>query len=508
MRLYKEKVKFEWKMAFLSAFVIGLLVHMYKFTNTLLNQDSLFNFYNDQNIVGSGRWFLSIACGISSYFDLPWINGLLSVLYISLTAVVITDVFALKNPVVIILSSGVLSAFPGIIQTFFYGFTADGYMLAMLLSALSVSVYRIDENRISCLVLSALLICLSCAIYQAYVSFALVFLLSYVMLDMLDVRRTSEKYLCYLFRQALIYVLAMAAYYIIWKVCMKMQGIEANDYQGIKELSELSGLSISLSGLMAGFINTIKTIVTFFIDKSFFDHKLTVYTMLNIVVIIALMIGIIVSVIKSGLSKDGRVFALFLLCLTAIIPCSCIWHYIAVNSIWYRPMMLTCFAFLYIVCAVLFDRWFTAPWCDAVGVLIATVVFNFALMANIAYFYLDQCYEKTYATGLEMVSRIHQTEGLEKVEKIVMVGNLADALKLGESGPSESIGVLMDLVQSDLIFDSGHAEQFMQQILGLDIPIGGKIEWAEKKSVKEMGIWPAWDSMRIVDNALVIKIAE
>jgi len=107
-----------------------------------------------------------------------------------------------------------------------------------------------------------------------------------------------------------------------------------------------------------------------------------------------------------------------------------------------------------------------------------------------------------------MVSRIHQTEGVEEIERIVMVGNLGDALKLGESGPSKSIGAIMDLIQNDLIFDSGHAEQFLSNVFGLNTPVGGRIAWAEKEAVKKMGIWLARDSMRIVDNALVIRIAE
>ena len=71
LTFYREKIKNTWKIAFYSAFFIGLLVHIYKFTNLLPNHDSLYNFYSSQNMVASGRWFLSIACSLGSYFDLP-----------------------------------------------------------------------------------------------------------------------------------------------------------------------------------------------------------------------------------------------------------------------------------------------------------------------------------------------------------------------------------------------------------------------------------------------------
>ena len=77
----KNKVPKRQKIAFIGTFLISLLIHLYKFTNTLPNHDSLYNYYSDQNMLASGRWALSFACGISSYFDLPWVIGIFSCLF-------------------------------------------------------------------------------------------------------------------------------------------------------------------------------------------------------------------------------------------------------------------------------------------------------------------------------------------------------------------------------------------------------------------------------------------
>lgn len=74
---YKNQIKQEWKTAFFSAATVFLLVHLYKVTNTLPNHDSYYNIYTDQNMTGSGRWFLQYVCGISSFFDLDWLIGIL-----------------------------------------------------------------------------------------------------------------------------------------------------------------------------------------------------------------------------------------------------------------------------------------------------------------------------------------------------------------------------------------------------------------------------------------------
>ena len=95
-------------------------MHIFKFTNTLPNHDSLFNVYADQNVIGSGRWFLQYACGISSYFDLPWMNGLLCAVYLGLTAAIVAETLDMKNPVVIVMSSLVLVTTISTTETLFF----------------------------------------------------------------------------------------------------------------------------------------------------------------------------------------------------------------------------------------------------------------------------------------------------------------------------------------------------------------------------------------------------
>ncbi len=113
-------------MPLISTIVMALVVHGYKLTNTLINHDGVYNYYSNQNMTGSVHWFLSIACGISSYFNLPWINGILSIFYIALTTVIIIPIFDVENKFVMVLIGALMVSFPAVTETFFFGFTADG----------------------------------------------------------------------------------------------------------------------------------------------------------------------------------------------------------------------------------------------------------------------------------------------------------------------------------------------------------------------------------------------
>ena len=83
---------YENRLTFMVTFIGGLLVHIYKFLNTIIGHDSLYNFYSSQNMIGSGRYLLGIFCSPTSFFNLPWVNGIASVLLISLSAVLIVDI--------------------------------------------------------------------------------------------------------------------------------------------------------------------------------------------------------------------------------------------------------------------------------------------------------------------------------------------------------------------------------------------------------------------------------
>lgn len=134
----KTKIKTTWRIAFVSALVLGLLIHLPVMLSDIPNHDGLSSMYFDQNMITSGRWFLTVACGFSSYFTIPWVIGLIGLIWLALTAAVLTEVLELTDPVTITVVSGLLVSFPALASTFAYVFTMDGYMLALFLAVLAV----------------------------------------------------------------------------------------------------------------------------------------------------------------------------------------------------------------------------------------------------------------------------------------------------------------------------------------------------------------------------------
>ena len=143
----------------------------------------MWNLYSDQNMITSGRQFLQFACGISSYYDLPWFNGLLAIFYLAITSVLVVEGLGIRSHINAALSAGIIVTFPSVISTFGYTYTVDGYMLAGLLAAAAFLIT--DRKKWGCFA-GAVLLGIGLGIYQAFLSFAIILCILRLLLDILE----------------------------------------------------------------------------------------------------------------------------------------------------------------------------------------------------------------------------------------------------------------------------------------------------------------------------------
>ena len=135
----------QWKICFLASIIVGLLAHLYKITNWLPNWDSLVFRYDPQNMIGLGRWFLPVVCSFSSFYDLPWVTGLMAILFHAFGAVAIVEIFKVKKAVTACLIGATVVSFSTVTSVMMYNYVADGYAIAFFLSTLA-AVYMTEEK--------------------------------------------------------------------------------------------------------------------------------------------------------------------------------------------------------------------------------------------------------------------------------------------------------------------------------------------------------------------------
>lgn len=69
---------------------------------------------------------------------MPWVNGALSLLYISLASILLVELFELQECASCVLLALLIVSFPTVTASFAFMFTADGYMMAFLMAVLGI----------------------------------------------------------------------------------------------------------------------------------------------------------------------------------------------------------------------------------------------------------------------------------------------------------------------------------------------------------------------------------
>ncbi|MBE5873368.1 MAG: hypothetical protein E7287_03065 [Lachnospiraceae bacterium] len=512
------KIKPQWKTAFLSTLVIGLLIHMPALLSDIPNHDGLDSMYFDQNMITSGRWFLTVACGFSSYFSIPWMIGLLGLLFLAGTSVVLTELLELKDKTVVCLVSGLLVAFPAFASTVAYVFTLDGYMLAMFLATLSVLLVK--KFRYGFLA-GAVCLAFSVGTYQAYLSFAVI-LCVYMIVRLLIEQGEWKDKLRKVCRYLLMGVIGLILYVVVLSVLLAVQGKELASYQGISGMGNVAG---------TGLLGSIKNIYIDFVSFTGAGNILfnNVFSGLAVAVLAVCLIVTVVRKTIGGKWWKKLTFYAVLLLLALGLPVATNLILIISPDVTYHLLMRYQWV-LYLIIAVDFVSRYAGKqntvcadfrecmertggcvsgWlCWAASVAAVILIFNYAVTDNIAYANLEKKYEKTYAYCVRLLDRIEQTEGYYQGIPIAMIGVVGDEQFPVTDITGEFTGNMIGMNGDSLLYTGANYEAFMKHYLGatlnfLEPEVMNDIYYSDE--YVEMDSFPGKNSVKVVDGIMYVK---
>ncbi len=521
----KANIRKEWKTAFWTVFILGLLIHFPVMAGDYPNHDGLSSMYFDQNMITSGRWFLMAACGISSYFSLPWVIGLFSLFFLGIGGAALTEFLEIKNELGIMVLSGLLVSFPALASTYAYIFTADGYMLALCLVFLAAALTKRWEWGF---LPGGVCLAFSMGTYQSYLSFAI--LLSIygclmILLSEVSVERKLKNILHYLYMG----LIGVGLYYVILQILLKIQGKELDTYQGISGMASGGGLSLTEK-----LMHIYQDFLAFTGKGNVLYNNMISFAAFGLLAVTAFVL-LIRLVIRRGYFKRWYFYPI---CLAVIVLIPVAFNVILLISpeVTYHllmryqwcllPILLLGFLLRYgfmqtelsgqfsplhrrdakvlkkptVICNIVF-QWL---------VLIAAVslILHYGVTDNIAYFNLQKKYEKTYAYCLRMADRMEQTEGYYTGMPVAMIGvqnqeNLPETDITG-AVTSNMIGMTGDY----LVYTDTNYQAFMKHYLGVTMNLVPDEEMERIYTTEEyraLNSFPQENSMKVVDGVLYIK---
>lgn len=510
LKKWIRSIKPEWKKAFFAALLIGLIVHMPALVSDIPNHDGLSSMYFDQNMITSGRWFLTVACGFSSYYTIPWFIGILGLFFLSCTAVALTEVLEIQDDLMIVLLSGLLAVFPALSSTFAYVFTLDGYMMGLFLAVLSVLLVK--KYRYGFLG-GAFCLAFSMGIYQSYLPFAI--LLSIYSILMLaaeegEIRLKFKKGLQYLYMG----VLGAALYYVILNVLLKLQGKELASYQ---DINRMSGENAGMSGLSEKIIAMYKDFASFTLRGNVLFHN--IFSLAGLVILILLTVVTLLGLAyRKKWWKNPLFFVIMILLVFSLPPATNIVLFISPN-VTYHLLMRYQWVLYPILMAAFVSRYgygqgeqdsaakgrITA-WLLAISVFV--LVFSYGVADNIGYANLQKRYEKTYAYCVRLLDRIEQTEGYYQGIPIAIVGVVGYVPYPETDITGDVTSGMIGLNGDFLLYTGDNYKEFMKHYLGATLNVLSPEKMKDIYYSEEyiaMESFPAETSVKIIDGILCVK---
>lgn len=495
---FYNKIPTRFKHTFLWSAAIGLIIHLYVFTNGFLNHDSLFNFYANRDSNGSGRFTIKYFKGITSYFDLHYIQGILSILFLALTIALLVELFQLTSKWVIIPFSVIYLSYPTIAGTFAYMFTSHAYLLANLLTVFAVYLcFKLKRKWIAVIVGSVLLY-LALGTYQINIAYgSTLILLLFIKELLINDKLGIKSYIS----SILMLGLGLFVYILHFKIYQKLHNLL--DYNGISEAGK-----INLETIQKANENIFEDIGLYFFNDFKFERLFeilnTTYFALFIILLIIVILTRKISILK---------IALVILSIV-ILPYTLYLVYFISPDVDYHLIMKQHFALIYIVGLVLFQSiiMYKNVFVQAFNIVILGIFcligYNQIVISNIYYEKLSDLNQETYSLMTRVTYDIQHVPGYSTDLKIAMVGypsTLMTVPRRYNLFTPNNVGV-----SSRIVYDYASAYAYLANEIGLpnEVPKQSKQFLADNaEDIKTMTNWPAEGSIKIIDDIIVVKFS-
>lgn len=511
MNLYSKYKKAPEAWAAAAALIAGYVVHNFALVNVLHNIDDISNSPFGYGVgISSGRWMLSLmgdlAQALGGGFNLPFVNGLVFLILMALSAGVLVSVFRIKNRCSAVLVGLLLVVFPSAATVLYYRFTAIYYGIAFLMAVLAVWI--LDRKKYGW-ALSALLIGCSLGIYQAYAAVTIGVMVLLLIRLALDGDSTPRELVKRGLLDCLALVLGLAVYFVCLKVCLGIYGEPLSDYNSVDQLGGFA-LGDLPQLVWKAFKTFCKFPLTNYCSLAVSGAVKLAYVLLG--GLTAVEIGYLLAV---KVKKAGTILLTLALCL--IFP-------VAVNFVMVMApdaalYTMMAYSFVLVGCMPLV-LWECMPASagrfeklkklggKAGCALLVLLVVSYGYLTNVndtANYYVNRQVEN-YVSSI--VTQVRMTEGYDAQKKWAFIGQIEDP-RLDPPWQYElTYGGLFDPKRT--LNDMSQYAWFWNYI-GYRVPTEGEEAvqaLARTEAVKAMPCWPAQGSIQVIGDTVVVKFQE
>ncbi len=494
------------RVPFLASLLFGFLAYTFLFVNKIPNHDDIFSLFTKGSEVVSGRWSLPFMSYLFPDISMPWIYGVLTLLFMAVSVCVILNTFQIQNRTVQVLLAGTIMVFPSLIGQLTYMFTSTSYAVSFLLSVSAVFLLR--KNTLPSGLLAVILIAFALGIYQAYLAVIASLLVVSLIQDLLQGEPAAA-----VGKRGVFYVAALLSALVLYYLCMKlsfrMEKTELGNYAA-------NAISFELASLPSGILTAYTAFIRYFtsLSKGLIP---TVFSLkLHALLFVTSGVLFLLQLVTKRIRKAGQL--LLLAFLIALLPLSinCMWIVIQESAI--HALVQYSFTALYVLAAVLADPFMAKGFpgkpmeylrricLDLTSVALVLIIAINTYVANAGYLQMQLRYESTHAFYTTLAASLQQTPGVSETTRLAVIGWREDPAFGTETFPNLSSIAGLEGLAPHLYAK----EDFMESYLGLSLPFASDKEISALMQTPEyakMPLYPYYGSIQMIGDYLVVRLS-
>ncbi|MCD7956448.1 MAG: glucosyltransferase domain-containing protein [Lachnospiraceae bacterium] len=510
---WKENKKtFLFCMAFTYAW--GLAAYAYMYFNNSISHDSLVEFnaaaHGTDLKIQSGRVFVPVYRIISrGVLTLPWVIGLLSLLFIGIALFFIVKLFALKSVWMVALTAGIMTTNITVTATTAtYIHDLDSNMLSLLLAVCAVWLWkRFDKGYFY----GIIPVCLSLGLYQSFISVTITLILITLIMDLLDcekfqsILKKGTKSIGMLIGGGVLYFISIHIGCLITGYSLSTGKVNSLDTSLSTPFRELLHYAVE------GYVAALQTFVS---ETSLFSDDFTF--MLHILLLAITLAAVIYGLSQRKIHIPEKLLTVLLILLLPMGMNVC---YILTDG--YAHLLMYYSVWLIYLFILLVVRWLNFEPAKSRTVvkkgaaLVLTAMVCVVLLGNVrtsnaAYLKKDIEYDANLSFFTRVVSKMEEVDGYVTGETEVVFVGKPDSLLESMSG----FGHIYRLTGSASTFIAPRASRdyfkaYFDYVLLNPAVMADTDTWNEMRENEEilaMPDFPDEGSIAMVDGVLVVKL--
>lgn len=524
-----EQKFFEWfdknkRFSFLTAIIVGIITHITFITELIFSQDGLWNSltYSIPSAweFSIGRWGIFLADKIVNNLAIPNITGIISILLIAIATVFIVDILKLKNKTTIFLASAAMVVAPSLTTTMIFAYTSVAYCTAMLITVFSVWLMFKETNTIMSkiinIIIAIVLNVLSLGIYQSYIGVVVGLTAMRLVRDLFDNEIATKKFYIQGIIMVLVVMIAGFVYLGVTEIILSNMGLELVNYKG----SENIGLENTLNNLLPSIKKAYKDFCSFFLnDLIVYNEIYSRDTFYKIMFASVAALEAIAIIINKIYKKPHKMILIGLTNLVLPLALNIVLLLTTDTSTYVltAAQLILMIPFSAMICEMAGEKLtFIFKWATLISMFL--VVFTYYLADNVSYHCLRQTYNQAYTTVNRIVDRIEQTEGYTR-EGLVLINGIIETnmdYRYQRMSPLGDYTVSMFFKECPVFHGTysgmeGTWMNFFTNYMGMKFQlcsVGDYQNIINSQEYEEMGVWPEEDSVKLINNIIVVKLRE